>query len=389
LPLATSFGPLVPVGTLSVALGDVAGGTAAGGRITFYSGDNVATGVLRKQDPSAFSAAAINGDYAFGFSGIGPGPLLAANGRFTASDGTLGAGRIDFNDGAQSTSTAVFAGNYHVDVNGRGLASLEIPSQPRLSNFVFYVVSADEMLFMEIDDRGNSSSPAIGGTALRQSGGPFSALSLNGPTVLNLVSRWDLAVAQQTFDGHNTFSGTLDENNNGAVTVNAPVTGGYTVDADGLGHGTLTVAGDPQKYAFYLVSPDKAFIIDGSGRAGAIEPQTVAPFTSASVSGQYSLGTLPDPETWWSIGLPWSGFYSGSLTLSEGAGLLGTLDGAVTDQAFAGGYAVAANGRATLMLNPQIEAPWNSVFYFVSPTKAVGIPMDAQVSKTGIIVIEK
>ena len=171
--------------------------------------------------------------------GTGGSYLLAANGRFTASDGTLSAGRIDVNDGGRGTSSAAFAGTYQVDANGRGAASLNVAGQPRLSSFVFYVVSAGEMLFMQTDPRGNSSSPAIGGAVLQQSGPPFSPLSLNGPTVLNLVARTDLVVAQQTFDGNGGFSGTLDENNNGVVTVNAPVTGGYTVDADGLGHGTL------------------------------------------------------------------------------------------------------------------------------------------------------
>ncbi len=149
--------------------------------------------------------------------GTGGSYLLAANGRFTASDGTLSAGRIDVNDDGRGTPGSLRR-HHQVDANGRGAASLNVAGQPKLSSFVFYVVSAGEMLFMQTDPRGNSSSPAIGGAVLQQSGPPFSPLSLNGPTVLNLVARTDLVVAQQTFDGNGGFSGTLDENNNGIVT---------------------------------------------------------------------------------------------------------------------------------------------------------------------------
>jgi hypothetical protein len=374
LPFPT---PFYFVRTFSFALGNFAGTTATRGRITYYQDDFANTGVLIKQDPAAFSTAAIKGDYAFGFSGGGSTGVLAAAGRFTASDGSVGTGLIDVNDPGRPAPTAPFTGAYAVDSNGRGLASITItgqPSgQPRLSQFVFYVASAGELLFMQTE--GSLSSIGIGspisGTALQQSGGPFSLGSLNGPTVLDLTGFPDIAVAQQSFDGNGKFSGSIDENNQGVITSNAQLTGSYAVDADGLGHGAMSVIGDQKSYAFYLVSPGRAFIIDSAARAGVIEPQVGGPFGDPSVAGDYVLGALPAPMNWW------VNFLSGVLTADGVGGLVGAFDGAVTGESFTGSYAVAPNGRSTLTITPSVEAPTKMVFYLVSPSRAVGIPADA------------
>jgi hypothetical protein len=355
------------VRTFSFALGSFVGATATRGRITYFpvNSDEVSSGVLVKQDPTAFSTVAIKGDYAFGFSGCCP---ITTGGRFTASDGSFTSGVIDVNvidvNNAGTHTTAPFSGSYSVDPTGRGIVSLTIAGQSQLSKFLFYVVSADELLFMQTDPRcgaGRCDSPAIDGTALRQTGGPFSVGSLNGPAVLNLgnapVTGGYNAVAQETFDGNGKFSGSLDENNPGAIT-NAPVTGSYTVDADGLGHGTLSVTGDQRSYVFYLVSPERAFIIDSTGRIGTIEQQTGGPFDNRSVAGNYIFGTA----------------VSGALTADGVGGLVGTFDGPATGQSFTGTYAVAPNGRSSLTAGPGAgPAAAEMVFYLVSPSKAAGI----------------
>jgi hypothetical protein len=74
-------------------------GVAARGRlIESDSTGQTGTGFFAKQDPAAFSSAAINGGYAFGLSAAGTGlgsNLTAVLGRFTASNGLLSAGRVD------------------------------------------------------------------------------------------------------------------------------------------------------------------------------------------------------------------------------------------------------------------------------------------------------
>ena len=375
-----------------------AAGVASSGRLIdfirvpgFTGQPVIGTGVLAKQDPAAFSSAAINGGYAFGFAGNGTtGNLLVADGRFTASGGSLGAGQVDTNDGGMAALNLPLTGTYTVGANGRGTAVLNITGQPGLSNFSFYVVSATELLFVEVDPRGSSHSSAISGSALQQSGGPFAASSLNGASVFNLTGLHgagsDVVVGQETLNGSGSLSGTIDENNAGAITSNMAFTGTYTVDANGLGRGVITLVGDPNPKPFYLVSSGKGFIIDtgGSAQAGIFEPQTGGPFSNASVSGNYVLGTLPSPMNF--LLSPVSGVVTGNGASS----LNGTSDGSGgTGQSFTGSYSVAANGRTTLAITPSMGSPSNMVFYLVSPSRAVGIQVDAGAANTAVNVFEK
>jgi len=56
---------------------------------------------------------------------------------------------------------------------------------------------------------------------------------------------------------------------------------------------------------------------------------------------------------------------------------------------FSATYSVAANGRAEVAITPSAGPPANMVFYFISPTKAVGIRTDAEAANTGLSVIEE
>jgi hypothetical protein len=397
-PLFTFPGAGFAVTSFSFALGDFAAGVAGRGDITHYYADEVSTGVLAKQDQTAFSPAAITGGYAFGFAGMGStgNYLLAADGRFTAGGGSLSAGEMDVNDGGTTAPVAQFIGTYStVDANGRATAALTVSGQSRLSNFVFYLVSGDELLWMQLDGRGNSSSPAIGGTALRQSGGPFSVRSLNGAGVLRLSAGCDTVVAEQSFDGSGKFNGILDEDSlgsdvcgdlaatsSGTLTSAAAFTGTYWVDNDGFGRGVIAVSGDQKSYPFYLVSPGKAFIIDSSARAGMFEPQTGGPFSNGSLSGNYFLGTLPLPMNWS------AGPTSGTLTMDGSGSLNGITDGRASGLSFTGSYSVAPNGRATSAISSSAgSSTW--IFYLISPSKAVGIQVDAGGANAGVRIVEK
>jgi len=371
-----------------------AAGVASRGRLIVVSGVSdvsIGTGVLAKQDPAAFSIAAINGGYAFGFTGNGTtGNLLVANGRFTASGGSLGAGQIDVNDAGTAAFNLPLTGTYTVGANGRGTAALTITGQPSLSNFIFYVVSATELLFVEVDPRDSSHSSAISGSALQQSGGPFAASSLNGAGVFNLTglngAGSDVVVGQETLNGSGSLSGTIDENNVGTITSNMAFTGTYTVDANGLGRGVITITGDQNPMPFYLVSPGKCFIINAgsSAQAGTFEPQTGGPFSNASVSGNYVLGTLPSP-----LNLSLSPV-SGVVIANSPGSLNGTLDeSSGASQSFTGSYSVAANGRATLAITPSVGPLRSMVFYLISPSEAVGIQADAGAANTAAAIIEK
>ncbi len=175
-----------------------------------------------------------------------------------------------------------FTGTYDASTvlgEGYGTASFTIPGLPPNLGLVFLVVSADELIFVETDARNSSASPAMSGVALRQSGGPYSANSLNGPSVYGLTGVSDLSIGLETFNGNGGFTGTSDENNGGVITSNPATAGNYVVDPNGLGRGTTTLQGG-QPRAFYLVAPGEGFIIDmgQSPKAGMFEPQTGSPF---------------------------------------------------------------------------------------------------------------
>jgi hypothetical protein len=359
---------------------------------------NIGTGILAKQDPTAFSAAAINGNYAFGFSGRqSPGAFpSAAIGRFTAVGGDISAGQLDLNTvNAQGglfprvLLSQPFTAIYDVSSTGRGTAVFTFSDQELgFSHFVFYVVSANELLFLEDD-----SCPAtecaplgeIGGVALRQVGVPFTVASLHGASVTSFTGDGSqntrVSVGMETFDGKGGMTGTKDENNGGVFTSDT-FNGTYTVDNDGEGHGVITVAGDTK--TFYLVANGTAFAIDTNpAMFGMLEAQSGGPFTNASLSGQYVEGTLPWPDNW--DFSPVSGIAN-----ADGKGNLTTVtDGtSSTGLTSAGTYSVDTAGRTTLHLTPDNRSPLNMVYYLISPSKAAGVSTDAG-TNLGVQVLEK
>jgi hypothetical protein len=362
-----------------------------------------ATGILARQDPTAFSTAAITGGYAFGLSGTAnSGYPLNAVGRFTAGGGSLSSGLTDvyglgLAENGSGTITAglrlPFTGIYQVSTNGRGTAVLTFTGQdPAFSNFSFYVVSASEMLFIETDTCQSgicTFKGGISGEALQQSGGPFTASSLNGPAVFNLTAAGSnatggsTAVGQESFDGTGNVTGVKDENSNGVVTSGQAFDGNYTVDADGLGRGAIVLGGVQQ--SFYLASPGRAFVIDtGSYDEGTFDPQNGGPFNDASVSGTFALGTQPWPFNWTFSPV------AGIISATGSGGILGNSDCiCVSDSSFSGSYSVSGNGRTTMTITPDSGSPSNWVFYLSSASKAVGIDVDGGTANSAIRIIEK
>ena len=383
-----------PTQTFTLSLGSLASGIASRGRLIELDNTQVwGTGVLARQDPTAFSTAAIGGDWAFGFGGTAySGFPLETAGRFTASEGSLTAGHADTygvgltESGADTVIPQVnvpFAGVYAVSSNGRGTATL---SGLAYSNFSFYVVSANELLFIELEVCGPGpcyDKSGISGMALRQSGGPFSTNSLKGTSVFSLTT--GVAVGSDVFDGVGGVAQMRDDNGQGTVVTGPATNGTYSLDSDGLGRGTMSLQGSEQPMAFYMVSPGKAFLMDlASSTAGAFEPQTPGPFNNASLAGSYTLGTLP--KDW-----DWDFDWASGVLIADGAGnLTATTDSkGGTGVSSMGSYSVAANGRATMSITSSNGSSSNWVFYLASPSKAVGIDVTTGATSSPIRVLEK
>ncbi len=389
MAIATSAGTSI----YRFALGVFNSGVASKGRfIEFDNTGTLGSGVMEKQDPSAFSASQFNGSYAFG-ADITTTLINGARNRFAmvgafAADGSAGItnGELDANDSGDTnksgglnypTSGLPFTGSYTVSSNGRGTMVFKVGTQT--VNMSSYVISASEVLFISLDPQ--SSDPPFTGSALKQSGGPFSISSVSGPSVLyvsglcgscgpNLTIVSDLIAGiftvsnsgSYTFNGDESLAGGISSFNDTATVSVAP-------------NGRVTALGGTRPPLLYLVSPGRGFVmlVDGGVYAGFAELQTGGPFTNHSANGTYVFGSIT--VTHQDIT-----HESGVATYDGVGSVTGTSDTALAasspssnptlkpDQAFSYTYLVSPNGKLALTHGPLI--------YIISPTRQVVLNAD-------------
>ena len=271
-------------------------------------GNGATSGSFTLQTTADFLPGKFNGNYVFDFSGeslTGTTPTVVSTvGNISATgNGIITGGVIDINDGNAGLSSAVniLPGSYALDpangaTFGRGTA------QFAGHTFAFYIVDATQIMFLQEDSQGGSSGNAVlqtGTIPTQNSGftGSFAYL-VGGQSTLGP----DTAVARLTADGAGSLGAiSYDENNNGEPPIhilqgtnisNAT----YAIDATnaGSGRGTLTFTDSSQgtfQYVFYLVSPTGGVIQDVSSGIvadGILLAQTGAPFTLASLAGNYA-----------------------------------------------------------------------------------------------------
>lgn len=395
-----------------------AGLNSTGDRARFIELDSTGirgSGMMAKQDPTALGTSQFSGDYAFAFAGSrAPANSLGRVGlvgRFHADGaGVLSPGTFDFNVDGTNTADAVVAGIYSVSATtGRGTATLQSLAMPHLRStsqpnavlmpqsyhLSFYVVSAAESFWISTDAAG-ATTDIFGGRTLQQSGGPFTVASLNATGVLSLTGKnqanqnSDVVVATVTPDGAGAIAGgPLDRNFDTTLSSYTSTSGTYTVDAGGSGRGTLHLdeaAGVSTDLTFYLISPNAAFVLEGTGtvdgpsvQVGMLEPRTDSPYSVASFSGTYYFGTE-------GIATHYVPVMCGA-ALADGAGQLGGMGdesdifGQSPDVSmFVGSYQIPANGR--IEFDPL-------VFYMVSARKGIVFEMDGNQHQPSVIVIEK
>jgi hypothetical protein len=339
------------------------------------------SGVLLKQDTSAFSTSQIVGGYAFGFLGADPqGNRYGFAGDFTADGaGNFTSGVLDSDAVSGITSDVAFTGTYAVSSNGRGTMALFITGQATV-NCSFYVVSAQELFAIEIDDIAGQNRQIVSGSVLQQTGGgSFSGASLNATSILESTAVQSSAgsftpqsqVGLFTPSANMNLTFSADENTGGTLTT--PLgSGTYSVAANG--RTTLTNSGiavsDP---VLYLVSQNEAFIIgtDPNVTFGFMEAQSGI-FTDSSLSGIYAGGSLP--------ALVANAVSQVDAATADGAGNLtfvtdssSTGSGITQNASSSGTYSVASNGRGTVTEN----ASTTQIFYMASPTEFWSLSTDS------------
>jgi hypothetical protein len=371
-------------------------------QITGFDNSGTATGQANLQDPTFFNASGLIGTYVFDFAGVHGVSPLSEIGEFTSDGlGKITSGSIDVNDGgsvsqlqlASPTSMNPNPSPYSVNSNGRGTATISTTVGGPFQ-FAFYIVSRGSAIFVGTDPQ--TTVGGVTGVASQQSpNSPLDATSLNGNIAFLIagpVPNGTIATAgsfSTDGNGHIT-AGVLDENANGTASQNLAFSNGsYSVASTGRGTATFTAGGHTYTLVFYLSTPGNAVLQEtDSGRTsdGSFAQQQTAPFSLASIQGNYALQT--------------SGFSSASPSsaqtitgplVANGVGQIssGTIDinsaGTPTSETVSGTYSLpASNGRATLTLNPSTDNR-NFAVYVVNSTQVFVLGIDAGRLASGAI----
>jgi hypothetical protein len=350
------------------------------GHIIFYDNSSFkASGLLRRQDTSTFATSQITGNYAFGFAGAdgslgGAPPRFAVAGQFNVNNGSLtGSYDSDIYGRGIVTDQSLSSGDLSVlsATTGRGTAAITFNSsiaEHGTLNFVFYVVSATELLVMEDDAAGSS---LLTGQVLQQSGA-FTEASLNGVSVIELESypllQPSITAGLLTTTGDTgTFTFSSDQNLAGATSSQPTQAGNFNLSS--YPNGRVTLSGESSAPVLYLIDPNQGFVVgtDTGVSFGFMWAQSGTSFTNASLSGTY-LGGGRQPvnanvdQEVDSISADGQGNLTGTSDTNSSGGPATT---AITDT-----YTVSSNGRVVVN-ESGTEA---IILYIVSGTQAIALP---------------
>ncbi|HZE79618.1 MAG TPA: hypothetical protein VE604_01875 [Candidatus Polarisedimenticolia bacterium] len=211
-----------------------------------------------------FTNASVSGPFAFTLAGA---DLLSRNpfaaGGVVTSDGAgnLTNGIEDINDAGFVNTNVPFTGTYTMAANGRGTMTLTTTA----GTFTFAIYpSSGGVILLETDVRFLTT-----GTALQQQTTPFTAGSLQGTYGLNFTasnngSELD-SIAEFTADGASKLTGIIDLNNSGGITFGQPLSGTFTVAANGRTTMALQTPLGTQNLVVYLVNGTRALFVEIDG----------------------------------------------------------------------------------------------------------------------------
>lgn len=328
-----------------------------------------AAGRILLQDPASFAAGQFKGNYVLGLIGTDLlGARVVVAGTFP-SDGvsSIATASLDLNDAGTITSQAALTnpGSFTCcSANGRGTLTLPFNGAWEASPFAFYMISSVEAFVLE-SGFGNYSGEAFGippGTAFSQS-------SLNGFSVLRETA--------QSASGPIVDIASASSNGTGAMTVNDNVnnsgtfaTGSTVLNYVVASNGRVMTTGSNSPPVLYLYGQNQGFLVgtDPDVTFGIVEPQAAGPFSDASLSGAYMLGTEnPSAST-----VP---LESGAVTADGSGNATGTSDqsssaGLAQNQPVSLTYSIAADGTGTFGIDTTAILISGNKLVFISNTSA-------------------
>ena len=219
--------------------------------------------------------ATLSGGYAFTLTGVDPNSSpVAFGGVFTINGGTnVQNGLFDTNDGGTVTTGSSLTGTLSTpDSFGRGTFTSTInytslvPPAPVALNY--YVVAPEVLRIINVDSPNNpsatTSDSALGsafGQGVNATGSSNASLGSSVFGIIgNTVSQFAAAGMFTTSSSAATFSGTADadELTNSVLLSASPVSGNYSIGANGYGSLTITSGslGDISLLGLYMTDPN-------------------------------------------------------------------------------------------------------------------------------------
>jgi hypothetical protein len=243
---------------------------------------------------------------------------MFAVGSSTSNSQPVTGGEQDINEnGTVTPQVSITSGSLDQSDSTTGRGTLSLTTASGTSNYVYYVVSATELLAMDIDATGPQVILDIQQQQVVGASGAFTNASLKGQGVIQLngvdnssgSALPTAAVGVATFDGSGNIVRTdgvdayyTDKNDGGTVTTQSYATGTYNVDPtcgpiqSACGRVTVSLVGASTQPVWYLVNANQGFIIDTDAAAtsGLMQSQTVPSqgFALLNLLGSYLGSTL-------------------------------------------------------------------------------------------------
>jgi hypothetical protein len=368
--------------------------SSTNGQVIEFDSSSVARGFILAQDQSAI--ANIAGTFVFNFVGedFVFAPRLATQNLPLSSVGQVvlnGAGGVsgveDINENGVFSPNVPFSGTYAVGSHGRGTAT--ITSGLGTSNYVFYVVNAKQIEFVNVDP-----TPGIveSGEAVAQQGGAFGNSSLASIVFIATgegTSTGAQAVAVGRFDTNGAgtiLNGVLDENDSGTFFDGLPFVGAYSVDANGRGIVSATTSRGTSNYIVWLAAPGYGWFMESDTAAvasGTLFSQQSGPFNNSSFQGNYAFALAGA-----SAGLLFASV--GEVASDGSGGFTGTEDfnqGGATNSnvSLTGAYSIAPNGRGTAVVTGTGIVTTPIRIHLITSTAAVFISADPTQPLIGLV----
>jgi hypothetical protein len=342
----------------------------------------------------------LQGNYAFRFSGFGPGGVGRSGftteaGSFTADGkGNISSGVLDRNGMAGPQSKLAFTGTYGVGANQLGAMTLNF-ADGTSNTFAVAVGAQGDARFIEFDDTTGAGTRGSGEMRKRDPGIANGVVPA-GSYVLELTgvdaSGARLAMAGQ-FAADESGAVTrseLDANDAGTMSTMVPFSGGTKFSTDGTGSATWNVPGfGILNLNLYAVSADEAFAVGMDAAspgvpivAGSVVRQSGGPFTSTSLTG--------------SAVIQMTGFAAGQATGTVGVLQFDNMGGA-EEFALQTGHGNATDVNTSFVLSASADgrivlgSAGDGIVYLASPTRGFVLGTDANVesgtleSQTGTI----